>query len=76
MGAGIEVEKHTTSKVPYNLARRICTIVSDENMKEQHLEEQQNFLEERTYPRGLIQAGINKAKRIEARRTPEPYREN
>ena len=31
-------------------------------MKEKRLEELQNFLEESTYPRGLIQAGINRAK--------------
>ena len=51
-----------TGNIPYNLARRIYTMVSDENMKEKRLEELPNFLEECIYPIGLIQAGINKVK--------------
>ena len=52
--------KHKTINVPYNSAWSICTIVSDENMKEQRLAELQIFL--KTHPRRLILAGINKAK--------------
>ena len=53
--------KHVRTNVPYNLSRRICTIVSNEQTKLKRLNELKSFLEQRLYPSGLIEAGIRKA---------------
>ena len=53
--------KHVRTNVPYNLARRICTIVSNEQTKLKRLNELKSFLEQRLYPSGLIEARIRKA---------------
>ena len=53
--------KHVRTNVPYNLARRICTIVSNEQTKLKRLNELKSFLEQRLFPSGLIKAGIRKA---------------
>ena len=55
--------KHTTANVPYNLARKICIIVSDENQKEKRLEELKSFLKCRLHLTSLIEAGIKKPKK-------------
>ena len=54
--------KHTKTSIPYNLARRICTIVSDSNVREIRLSELQAVLRKRNYPEMLISQGIKKAK--------------
>ncbi|XP_062602971.1 uncharacterized protein LOC134264726 [Saccostrea cucullata] len=41
---------HTKSAIPYNLARRVCTIVSEENTRDLRLEELKSFLVKRKYP--------------------------
>lgn len=56
--------RHIKNNIPFNLARRICTIVSDENIKKQRLTELEGFLLKRKYPIGLIEQGIAKAKQI------------
>ena len=56
--------KHTKTSIPYNLARRICTIVSDQSQKEKRLSELSNSLQKRNYPDTVISEGIKKAKSI------------
>lgn len=42
--------RHTKRSIPYNLARRICTIVSDEKKRNQCLEEMKKYLRKQGYP--------------------------
>ena len=53
--------KHTKFNVPFNLARRICTIVSDQNILILRLKELAQVLIERKYPLSIVNAGIQKA---------------
>ena len=54
--------RHTKRAIPYNLARRICTIVSEDLTREQRLEELKIYLRKQNYPTKLIDDGIKKAK--------------
>ena len=54
--------KHVAANIPYNLARRICTIVDNTETRNIRLEELKTFLENQNYPKTLIEAGIKKAK--------------
>ena len=56
--------KHTKKSIPYNLARRVCTIVSDEKLRDRRLSELFQSLLKRNYPKLLIQNGIDSAKKI------------
>ena len=56
--------KHTKTSIPYNLTRRICTIVSDQSQREKRLSELCNSLQKRNYPDTVISEGIKKAKSI------------
>ena len=68
--------KHTTVNLPYNLARRICTIVSIENQKEKRLEELKNFLRYQLYPTLLIETGMKKVKEIEKQTLRKPKQQS
>jgi len=61
----------------FNLARRICTIVSCENTKLARLDELKQFLIGRSYPIGLINKGIEMALAIDQNtlRTPRDRNE-
>ena len=50
--------------IPYNLARRICTIVSDEKLKDRRLSELFQSLLKRNYSESLIKQGIASAMKI------------
>jgi hypothetical protein len=54
--------RHTKRAIPYNLARRIYTIVSEDLTREQRLEELKIYLRKQNYPAKLIDNGIKKAK--------------
>jgi len=56
--------KHTKRSIPYNLARRICTIVSNDEIKKQRLEELKTSLIKRNYPISTIEKGIEMASKI------------
>lgn len=56
--------RHTKRAIPYNLARRICTIVSEETTREQRLQELKNYLQKQNYPTKLIEDGIKKAREL------------
>ena len=53
--------RHTKTNIPYNEARRICTIVENTNRKATRLDELGNFLKARDYPDSLISMGILRA---------------
>ena len=50
--------------MPFNLARRICTIVEEKNTRDQRLIELQNTLVKQGYPVQLIEFGAQKATEI------------
>ena len=55
---------HTKRNIPFCLARRICTIVIDEEWRELRLSELHAYLKKQKYPEELINIGIEKAKAI------------
>ena len=42
--------RHTKRTIPFNLARRICTIVLEKELKKKHLKELESMLVDRKYP--------------------------
>lgn len=54
--------KHTRINVPYNLAKRICTIIPNTELRDRRLFELKTSLLERGYPVQIIENGITKAK--------------
>ena len=55
---------HCKENIPFNLARRICSIVSDTERRENRLNQLHKRLLRRNYPENLILACIQKAKAI------------
>ncbi|XP_062610424.1 uncharacterized protein LOC134272191 [Saccostrea cucullata] len=55
---------HTKRNIPFNLARRICTIITDETLRCRRLEELKIYLRRQNYPLDLINIGIEKASEI------------
>ena len=56
--------KHTKINIPFSLARRICTIVSDKCVLRKRLVELATILINRKYPVEVVKAGIIKAMQI------------
>ena len=56
--------RHIKRNIPYNLARRICTIVDTDNDKEKRLQELSGLLIKRDCPKDLINNGMTKARTI------------
>ena len=56
--------RHCLTNILFSLARRICTIVENENVKEKRFKELKKTLLEQKYPRSLIDASILRAKEI------------
>ena len=56
--------RHCKTNVPYNLARRICTIVSDSDVRKERLLELKQMLKSREYPEKIIDNGITKAGKL------------
>ena len=54
--------KHTRNSIPYNLAKRLRLIISEENTLIKRLEELRNFLLKQKYPPTLIDDSITKIK--------------
>ena len=52
--------KHTRNSIPYNLARRLKTIVSENEVLDQRLNELKQYLNKRKYPSKLIEDAIKK----------------
>ncbi|XP_061187186.1 uncharacterized protein LOC133195360 [Saccostrea echinata] len=55
---------HTKRNIPYNMARRICTIVTEPTLRLKRLQELKQHLRRQNYPINLIEDGINRAKDI------------
>ncbi|XP_014771811.1 uncharacterized protein LOC106870299 [Octopus bimaculoides] len=56
--------KYTKTNIPFNLARRICTTVSNYRTRNKRLQELKAILLERHYPASLVDNGIERAKTI------------
>ena len=56
--------KACLKSIPYNLARRICTIISDPRLRDIRLTELSQALKQRSFPITLINKGIDLAKSI------------
>ena len=56
--------QHSLTNISFSLARRTCTIVKNENVKEKHSKELKRTLLEQKYPKSLIEATILRAKEI------------
>jgi hypothetical protein len=54
--------KHTKNYISYDLARRLCTIISDTEIVDIRLAELKSLFLQRRYQRELIEKGIRKAK--------------
>ena len=55
---------HCKTNIPFTMARRICTIVENENIKKKHLNELRKNLTKYHYPEKIIENGIKKATTI------------
>ena len=55
---------HTKRNVPFNLSRRICTIVEEEQTKFERLSKLQNTLTKQQYPIQLAANGVKGALKI------------
>ena len=64
--------RHVKSNVPYNLARRICTIVSVREWRDFRLTELAGYLKECNYPDFLIKNGITKALQLPINELRQP----
>ncbi|MCG7879609.1 MAG: GIY-YIG nuclease family protein [Candidatus Thiodiazotropha endolucinida] len=53
--------RHTKMNIPYNLARRLRTIISEEHVVQTRMEELKSFLIKQKYPLQIIEHGINRA---------------
>ena len=65
---------HTKLNIPYCMARRVCAIVIEQELREVRLRELTVFLRRQNYPPGLITDDIKKAKQLSIAelRTPRP----
>lgn len=53
--------RHTKINIPFNLARRLRTIVSEEQVLQTRLQELKSFLMKQHYPEQVIEHGLQKA---------------
>ena len=56
--------KHTLLNIPYNLARRLCTIVDERMTLEERFSKLEQVPQHLGYPQHIIKNGIEKAKRV------------
>ena len=67
--------RHVKHNIPYCLARRICTIVIEQDLRKKRLEELRNFLRLQKYPEKIITKGIQKAKNLSIEELRSPKKE-
>ena len=53
--------RHCLTNIPFSLARWICTIAENENVKEKSFKELEKTLLEQKYPKSLIEASITES---------------
>ena len=68
--------RHTKAAIPYNLARRICTIVTNKRQKNIRLNKLRQKLLVRGYPLSLINSGIKKASLIPVEELRNPPKQD
>ena len=68
--------RSTKNNVPYCLARRICTIVTDGNLRKKRLQELKVALKNRNYPTGVIEKGISMASQLDIKTLRTPKTQN
>ena len=64
--------KHTRNSIPYNLARRLRMIITEDNTLITRLEELKTFLLKQKYPAPLIEDSIQKIKTLKRQDLLEP----
>ena len=64
--------RHTKTNIPFNLARRICTIVSNRQTRQKRLQELKEKLITRHYPVMLIDNAIQRATSIDMQTLRQP----
>ena len=52
--------RHTKNNIPYNLARRICMIIENQDIRKQRLQDLKQILLKEQYPTEMIDYGVNK----------------
>ena len=57
--------RHTKINIPYNLARRLRTIISEEQVLETRRKELKSFLVKQKYPENIINMGIDRAMNLD-----------
>lgn len=68
--------RHTKRAIPYNLARKTCTIVNSETVKIQRLHQLKQFLMKRNYPEKIIDDAIEKCKKLDRKDLLNPIQRN
>lgn len=68
--------RHTKRAIPYNLSRRICTIVNDESVKIQRLQELKKYLKKQSYPDKIIDDAIEKTMKLDRKKLLNPVQNN
>ena len=53
--------RHTKNNIPYNLGRRICTIIENQDIRKRRLHNLKQILLRKQYPAEIIDYGVNKA---------------
>ena len=53
--------RHTKNNIPYNLARRICMIVENQDIRKRRFHDLKQILLRKQYPAEIIDYGVNKA---------------
>lgn len=66
--------RHTKRAIPYNLSRRICTIVNDESVKIQRLQELKKYLKKQSYPDKIIDDAIEKTMKLDRKKLLNPFK--
>ena len=57
--------RHTKINIPYNLARRLRTIISEQNVLIERMRELKMFLRKQNYPESLVDKGIENAMNLD-----------
>ncbi len=56
--------RHTKTSIPFSLARRLKTIISDDNTLNKRLSELNSYLKKQNYPSNIITTGIEKVMQL------------
>lgn len=68
--------RHTKRAIPYNMSRRICTIVNDESVKIQRLQELKKYPKKQSYPDKIIDDAIEKTMKLDRKKLFNPVQNN